>query len=254
MAERISKNRLYCLIAVAIILCSYISQRVLHICFDITKEFAIIEAMIFSIATVAVYFLVTKTNDSFYGILTAIFGFRMMPPTINGFEQLSAEANIVYFLVQKFSMLIFAVAILKLYELQEKPKKIRALPILCTILVVPFFIDIQDELSRYINSIANGNMLYSYLTGFIFYTLAMLILIFIAVKSNKDSARLITDYQMIALLLNIGRRVCAVAINLAWGNHISKSYYCWILIYLFFFIVFYVLRRKKLQMNPQINH
>lgn len=251
MTEKISKNKLYCLSAVMIIFCSYIAQRVLHICCDITKEFAIVEAIIFSIATIIVYFLVTKSKDSFYGILTAIFGFRMMPPTINGFEQLSAEANIVYFLVQKFSMLIFAVAILKLYEMQEKPKKIRAFPILCTILIVPFFLNIQGELSNYINSIADGNMLYSYFAGFILYTLAMIILMFIAVKSNTDSARLITDYQMIALLLNIGRRICAVAINLAWGNHISRSYYCWILIYTFFFIAFYVLRRKKLQNNTQ---
>ena len=245
MAEKISKNKLYCLIAVAIILCSYISQRMLHICCDITREFAIIEAIIFSIATVVVLFLVTKSKDSFYGILIAIFGLRMMPPEINGLSQLCPEAHIVYFLVQKFSLLIFAAAILWLYEKQEKPKTLKALPILCTILVVPFFNNLQSEISVYINSIANGNMIYSYFSGFIFYSLAMIIMIFIATKSNNNSARLIVDFQMIALLVNAGRRICAIAINLAQGNHISRSYYCWIMIYVFFFIAFYVLRKRK---------
>lgn len=254
MSEKIYKNKSYCLIAVIIIFGSHVIQKILHICCDITREFAIIEAIVFSIATMIVYFLVLKSKDSFYGILTAIFGLRMMPPDINGFEQLSAEGHIVYFIMQKFSMLIFAAAVLRLYELQKNPKQIRAFPILCTILIVPFFMGIQEELSQYINSIANGNMLYSYFTGFIFYTAAMIVLIFVAVKSNTASAKLIADYQMIALLLNAGRRISAVAINLFYGNHISKSYYCWILIYIFFFISFYVLRRKKHKINAQINH
>ena len=245
MREKLSKGKLYCLISVAIIFGSYIIQRILHICFTVTREFAIIEAMVFCIATAVVFYLVTKSKESFYGILTAIFGLRMMPPDIGGLEQLAPEANIVYFLLQKFAMLIIALAIFKLYEEQEKPRQIRAFPLLCTIFVVPFFTDIQSEVSVYINSIANGNLIYSYFSGFIFYSIAMIILLLVAVKSNQVSANLITDYQMTALLLNGGRRICAILINLAQGNHISRSYYCWVLIYAFFFVSFYILRKKK---------
>ncbi|MCH5321108.1 MAG: hypothetical protein J1E36_05055 [Eubacterium sp.] len=245
MREKITTGKIYCLTAVAIILGSYIIQRILHITLDITREFAIIEAIVFTVATVIVFFLVTKSKETFYGILTAIFGLRMMPPDISSLAKLSPEANIVYFIVQKFSLLIFAVAILWLYEQQEKPKQLKAVPILCTILVVPFFMDVQGEISVYINSIANGNLIYSYFTGFIFYSLSMIILLFVATRSNQQGAKLIIDFQFVALLLNFGRRICAVVINLAQGNHISRSYYCWIAIYIFFFIAFYVLRKKN---------
>lgn len=245
MRKKMTKGKIYCLTAVAIILGSYIIQKILHIVFDITREFAIIEAIVFTVATVIVFFLVTKSKETFYGILTAIFGFRMMPPDISNLAKLSPEANIVYFIVQKFSLLIFALAILWLYEQQEKPKQLKALPILCTMVVVPFFMDTQSEIAVYINSIANGNLIYSYFTGFIFYSLSMIILLFVATRTNVTGAKLIIDFQFVALLLNFGRRVCAVAINLAQGNHISRSYYCWIAIYIFFFIAFYVLRKKK---------
>lgn len=245
MKDKLSKGKLYCLISVIIIFGSYIIQKVLHISCDITREFAIVEAIIFSLAAAAVFLLVIKSSESFYGILTAIFGLRMMPPDISGLEKLSPEANIVYFLVQKFSMLIFALAILKIYEQQKKPKQIRAFPILCTILIVPFFMDIQSGISVFLPSVTGSYMLYSYFSGFILYSAAMIILLFVAAKSNLPSAKLITDYQMVALLLNIGRRCCAVIIALAQGNHISRSYYCWILIYAFFFAAFLILRKKK---------
>lgn len=245
MKDKLSKGKLYCLISVIIIFGSYIVQKILHICCDINREFAIIEAIVFSLAAAIVFLLVTKSNEGFYGILTAIFGLRMMPPDISELERFSPEANIVYFLVQKFSILIFALAILKIYEQQQKPKQIRAFPILCTIFIVPFFMDIQSEISVFLPSVTSSYMLYSYFSGFILYSAAMIILLFVATKSNVPSAHLITDYQMVALLLNFGRRCCAIIITLAQGNHISRSYYCWILIYAFFFIAFCILRKRK---------
>lgn len=246
MLKKISKGKLYCLICVAIIFGSYIIQKALHACFDITRSFALIEAMVFSVATLIVFFILSKSKEPFYGILTAIFGFRMMPPSINALQSLCPEANIVYFLVQRFSMIIFALAVLKLFQEQEKPRKITALPVLCTMLVVPFFTDIQNQMATYLYSITSGNMLYVYFSNFILYSIAMLILLFVAVKSNKLGSRIIIDYQLVALLLNIGRHLCSIIILFAHGNHVSKSHYCWIAICAFFMIVFYLLRRKKL--------
>ncbi len=245
MRKKISSGKIDCIISVAIIFGSYIIQKILNICLNITREFAIVEAVVFSLATLIVFFLVTKSKETFYGILTAIFGLRMMPPVINMLEYLSPEAHIVYFLVQKFSIIIFALTVLWLYEQQEKPRKITAFPILCTICVVPFFTDIQGEISVYINSIANGNMIYSYFSAFIFYSLSMIILLFVAANSNYASAKLVIDFQLTALLLNFGRRICAIIINLAQGNHISRSYYCWVAIYVFFFTAFFILKNKK---------
>lgn len=249
MFKKLSKGKLYCLICVAIIFGSYIIQRTLHVCFDITRNFALIEAIVFSAATLIVFFILSKSKETFYGILTAIFGFRMMPPDIKVLEQLCPEANIIYFLVQKFSILIFALTILKLYQEQEKPREIKAFPVLCTMLVVPFFTNIQVQMASYLNVATNGNMLYTYFSHFILYSIAMFVLLFVAVKSNRLSSRVIIDYQLVALLLNIGRHLCVIIILLVQGNHVSKSHYCWIAICAFFMIAFYILRRKKLKIT-----
>lgn len=244
MKTKITGDKLYCLISVIIILGGYIIQRILHICCDITRTFAICEALIFTVLTAVVFFLITKSKDTFYAILTAIFGFRMMPPYIAGLQQLSAQTNIVYFIVQKFSAVIFVFALIWFYKKQQT-KNIKALPILAVLIIVPFFMEMQEQLSEYINPISNGNMLYSYFSGFILYSTAMFILLFVAAKSDFLNSRMVTDYQITALLLNAGRRICAVVINLSQGNHVSRSYYCWIAIYVFFIAAFYVLRMKK---------
>lgn len=251
MRNKASSSRLCCLVAVSVILATYVLQGVFHIAFDVTKELLIIEAILFSLASAVVMLLMTKTKESFYGILLAIFGLRMMPPDINGLELLSPHADVLYFIVKQFSLLVFAVGILWFYEKQEKSRQIKALPILCTVLVVAFFMKVQTGLAAYFEQVAHGNMMYSYFSGFILYSVAMIILLFVAVRSNISGAMLIADYQLVALALNFGRRACAVAINLINGTHISRSYYCWMAIYVFFFAAFLALRIKKLkQQSP----
>lgn len=253
MRNKASSSRLSCLVAVSVILATYVLQRVFHIAFDVTKELLIIEAILFSLASAVAMLLMTKTKESFYGILLAIFGLRMMPPDINGLELLSPHADILYFIVKQFSLLVFAVGILWFYEKQENPKKIKALPILCTVLIVAFFMKVQSGFDAYFDQVANGNMMYSYFSGFILYSVAMIILLYIAMRSDILGAMLITDYQLVALALNFGRRACAVAINLINGTHISRSYYCWLAIYVFFFAAFLTLRIKKLKQQSPAN-
>jgi hypothetical protein len=169
----------------------------------------------------------------------------MLPPEITQLKSLSPQANLVYFLVQKFAVIIFALAVLYLYRQQPKPREIRALPIICTIVLVPFFNDIINDISGYISPIVNGNLLYTYFAGFILYTVAMIIMLLVATRTNSTSAKLIADFQITALLINASRRVCAIIITSLQDAHISRSYYCWILIDIFFIIAFAVLRKKK---------
>lgn len=246
MLKKLSKSKIYCLISVAIIFGSYIIQKFLHVYFDITRNFALVEAIVFSALTFVVIFILSKSKETFYSILTAIFGFRMMPPIIKQLGALAPEANIVYILVQKFALIIFALAIYKFYKEQVKPRPINAFPILCTMTVVPFFTEIQDQLTPYIAKATEGNMLYIYFSGFALYTIALIILLFVAVRSNPISARIVIDYELVALLLNICRRGAVVVILLSQNQHVSKSYYCWMAISAFFFVIFAVLRKKKL--------
>ena len=245
MKEKMTQGKIYCLISAVLIFGSYIVQRALKLVLVQNRSTVIIEAFVFSLLTAVVYFLVSKSREPFYGILMAIFGIRMLPPEISTLAEFSAEADLVYFIVKKFAVVIFAITIIKLYEQQEKPRQIKPIPIICAIIVVPFFNEIQSVVFNYLAGVSNGNLIYAYFSSFIIYSVAMLSLLFVATRCNSQGARLICDFQMLALLLNLGRRACAVIINLASSNHVSKSYYCWMLIYAFFFVAFCYLRNRR---------
>lgn len=245
MKDKLAGGKLYCLISVFIIFITYIVQKVLNIYLEHTSSVVITEAIIFSALTLLVYLLLSKSKEPFYGILTAIFGIRMMPPDIPYLSALSPGAGMVYYLVQKFAFVIFAFAIVRLYEEQKRPRMIKPIPILCTILIVPFFNEISEKVVSFITPFSHGNMIYSYFAQFAIYTVAMIALLFVATRCSKLSAKLIADFQMIALLLNAGRKLCAVLIMFSNDDHVSLSYYCWIAIYLFFIAAFYALRKRR---------
>lgn len=245
MKEKQIGGKVCCLVSVAIIFGVYIVQKILYICLEHTDRLVIAEAIVFSLLTLVVYLLLSKSKEPFYGILTAIFGIRMMPPDISQIETLSPQAGIVYYLVQKFAFVIFAFAIVRLYEEQKRPRMIKPIPILCTILIVPFFNEISAKVVSFITPLSHGNMIYSYFTQFAFYAVSMIALLFVGTRCSKISARLIADFQIIALLLNTGRRICAIIIMLCRGDHVSLSYYCWIAIYLFFIAAFLYLRKRR---------
>lgn len=243
--EKMSNGRLYCIISAVIIFGAYVVQRALNVALEPSRTSVLIQAMAFSLLTAIVYFLLSRSNEPFYGILTAIFGIRMLPPGISQLGQFSAGAEVVYFLVGKVALVIFAVAIIKLYRMQKKDNSLTSLPIICAIVIVPFFNEIGYEVSSYIASVSGGNMIYSYFVGFAVYTVSLFCLLFVALRSNNMGARLICDFQLVALMMNAGRRVCAIIINVAQGNHISRSYYCYIAIYVVFFAAFYIIRNKR---------
>lgn len=245
MKEKMSKGKLYCLISAVIVFGAHIVQRALNIAIEPSRTSVLVQAMIFTLLTAIVYFLLVKSNEPFYGILMALFGIRMLPPEIPHLGQFSAGAGVVYFLVGKIAFVIFAIAIIRLYRIQKKENSITSLPIICAIVIVPFFNEISLVVSAYAANIGNGNMLYYYFTGFAVYTASLLCLLAVALRSNKMGAKLICDFQLAALLMNAGRRVCAIIINIANGDHISRSYYCYIAIYVVFFVVFYMIRKKR---------
>lgn len=244
--RKVSSGKIYCLVSAIIIFGCYIAQRAISIGFEATRRLAIVQAIIFSLCVAIVYFLVVKSEEIFYGILAAIFGFRMLPPSIPSLADFSKGADALYFIVSKAALAIFALAILKLYRKQDAPRQIKAVPIICLMAAVPYFMDISGAVASYIYEATGSNMLYVYFTNFAFYALAMIVTLFVGVRANKESAKLVADYQLAALIINAGRRLCVIAVNVINGNHVSKSYYCWIAIYIFFFAAFYIMRKRKI--------
>ena len=247
MKEKVNKGKLYCLISAIIIIGCYAVQRLTSVAFPIDRSLAIIEAMIFSAFVAVVYFLVTKSEEPFYGILISILGFKMMPPNISYLKELSLGADIVYYIVTKAAVVIFAFAIIKLFKEQKYEQKIKALPILFLIAAVPFTNEIASTLSDFSYSLTNGSKLYEYFIRFAIYSVTMLITLYYASKSNKINAKLLCDYTIIALLVNVARRISVIIILAVQNTHISKSYFCWLAIYIFFIAAFSVLKSKKVK-------
>ncbi len=245
MIEKISKGKIYCLVSAVLIFGIYILQKVINIAVEPTRSIVLLQAFVFSLVTAIVYYLLSKSGEIFYGILMAMFGIRMLPPDIQALADFSQGANLLYYFVQKFAFVIFVAVIVKLYEQQEKPRMIKPLPIICAIIVVPFVDEISNTLRSFLLS-QTGNMLYAYLSDFAVYAIAMIFLLYVAVRCGDVSSRLVCNFQIVALLLNLGRRACAVIYFLINGAHISKSYYCWILIYCFFIGAFYILRKRRM--------
>ena len=245
MKEKISSGRINCILSAIIVFGSYIVERVLSMGAEVNKTSVLVQAFCFTLATGVVFLLISKSDEPYYGIMMALFGIRMMPPEITALEDITASAGFIYFIVQKFALVLFIITIIHLYREQMSENKIPVIPILATACVVPFFNEIMTAMSDYIIKLS-GNMLYVYFSQFAIYSCAMIVLLYIAFRSNNLGARMICDFQLVALVLGIGRRVCAVVITtLVNGDHISRSYYCWIAIYVVFFIAFYIVRKKN---------
>lgn len=205
------------------------------------------EALVFTALTFVVYLLIAKSKEAYYGILMAMFGIRMLPIDIFNLGDFSKITNLAYFLVDRVSVIVFLLIIIMLYRSQKKPAEIKAIPIIAIITIVPFFNEIQSTVFEYLVSISNGNLMMAFMSEYIVYSVAMIALLFVATRSNKTGIRMICDFQLLALTLNIGKRTVAVAINLFKNQHISGSYYGWILVYIVFFLMFYFFRKTALK-------
>lgn len=238
-------DRIKCILSAIVIIGCYSIERLIAIFIPLSKTVCLIEAIIFSLAVAAVYFIVIKAEKAFYGLLPAILGFRMLPPDISSLGEYSQAGELIYYIVSKFAIVIFAFAIIRLYKKQNEEEKISVLSILSLVFVVPFTNEIGDTISGFLIAGSASGMLYSYFVRFACYCSALLIILFLATRSNKISTKLIADYTLVALCVNFARRAVVIAYNLINSNHISKSYFCWIAIYLVFFAAFYVIKKKK---------
>ena len=245
MKDDLTKGRIFCIISAVIVFGSYVAERCINLVADPTKAGWIIEALIFSVLTLIMYIFMTNTNNTYYGLLVAAFGYRMMPPDIwASVNAVSRSAGVVYFVVQKMAIVIFVFVMIKLFRHQTKERFVELLPILSILFIVPFFNSLYPVISSYLKDFT-GTMLYSFFAGYALYAAAMLALLFIGNQASKYGGMYIADFQIVALLLNLGRKAAAIIINVVNGTHISRSYYGWIIVYAIFIVAFGLLKKKK---------
>ena len=239
-----TKENIMCVLATMIIVLSYGAQRIVEVTLHPDKSLALVLAIIYTLLLLVVLYLISKSNNSYFGILAALIGYKMMPPPVNFLTQTTVDGATLYFLVGKAAALLFVLVVYKLYKSQEEPHEIRSLPLLTIMLSVPFFGEIAEVISRYF-MYKTGSMLYCYFTQFALYSAAILVILGVAYVSGYSSLRFTKYFEITALSINILRQLGKIGYFAISHEHISKSYFVWIAIYVVLMICFIVAEKKK---------
>lgn len=238
-----SNSKGLCLTAIIITFVSYCAERGFEILVDSSRTTSLIAAIVFTVLFGVMFFITSRIEDTFYGILAAVIGYKMMPPVVYPLFSTTAEGSVLFVIVKAVAIVLFAILIFKMFNKQSQQDSIQVLPILALMFVVPFFNELGDNLATGLQAIFITR-LYSYGAEALCYLLASFVIWMIAYKSNYPSAKFVCYFQYLALALNICRRVAAIAVNIMAGTHISASYYCWIALYVVILVGFVVLQKK----------
>ena len=239
-----TKDNLMCVFATMIIVFAYGAQRIIEVTLSPDKSLALILAIVYTILLAVVLYLISKSNNLFFGILAALIGYKMMPPPVSFLSQTTIDGKTLYFLVGKAAAVLFVVVVYKLYKAQSEPHEIRSLPLLTIMLSVPFFGEISQEISRYLYS-KTGDMLPVYFSQYACYAAAVAVILAIAYISGYSSLRFTAYFEYTALTINILRQIGKIAYFAIAKEHISKSNYLWIVLYIALMVCFAIALKKE---------
>ena len=243
---KMDKNKALCLASIIIIVFAQALEKILGVTITPSQTSGLICAMFYTLLVAVVYFLISKTTSSLMGILAALLAMKMMPPNIVYLADYTTDGTMLYFIVQKFSVLLFAVLVYKFYAEQEKPRAIKPLPILMLFLAIPFSNQISNFACSYF-LVKTGSMLIPYLTQYACYAAAVIVILVVSYKCGKESFRFTAYFEFIALGINTFRQLGKLAYLIVSGQHVSKSIYGWIILFVAFIVVYAVMLKKSNQ-------
>ena len=76
------------------------------------------------------------------------------------------------------------------------------------------------------------------------YIAACAVLALVCVVFKDKNAALICDFSIIGFVIGGARKLCSIIIISSAGQHLSKSYICWVAIYAVLIAAFAVVRKK----------
>jgi len=241
---KMTKDKQICLFSIALVILAQASEKILFAATPATEKLTVLLALIYTALTAIVFFLVQKTKEPFFGLLAALFGYKMLPPILSAINEFSLDAAFLYFIVKKAAAVLFVVLTYKFYQMQEKPRAIKAVPLLVIMLAVPFFNEIITAGGNYFMA-KTGNMLYVYLLSYACYAASALVIFAVAYLSGRDSFRFAAYFEFAAFGVNAFRQIGKIAYFGVLHEHISKSFYGWLLVYAVLTVLFIVGLKKK---------
>lgn len=253
MAETniLKKDQSKCVFAIGLIMACYAGVRLVEIFAQSTKSSSLVLAMICTLALAVVYFIISKTSNAFYGLLAGIIGYKMMPPVITTLINHTTDGAVLYYLVRKAAVVLFVLLIIKLYRMQKDDDKIKLIPILAIMVVVPFCSEVGRVIGTYLTNQLGGSMIPYYFTCYAFYIIAAMVILYSALKSNYATLRFTCYFEFIALAINTLKKIAVIVAFAIKGNHISKDYFVWIVVFVALMAVFALIKnnRKKAELN-----
>lgn len=183
MVSKLSKNKVLSLASIAVIVGSYAGVKLINIFAHPDGNVPLIMALTMTALLGLVCLILSKCESAFMGLLASIIGYKMMPVGIGSLSEVSPDASMLYFIVQKAGVLLFVLLIIKFYKMQNDTNKIKILPILAIMCAVSFSNSISSASYEYFIQ-KTGSMLGYYFTSFICYILAALVIWLVCVKSG----------------------------------------------------------------------
>lgn len=241
---KITKDKTTAVIAIIITVGAHAVERLIEIFAEPSRALSFGIAVVMTLLLGVVCLLLFKNKNTFFGLLAALLGYKMLPPTIKMVTDMSLYASELYYLVRCAAMLLFIIIIVKFYRQQKGDEKIEVLPILAIMMSVPFFMQIASHSYRFF-MIKTGSMLYYYFASFACYIIASLVILAIAYKSNVASMRFTAYFEFVCLGINILKKVGVIIALAIQGDHISRSNYCWIAIYAVLIFCFWLAKEQK---------
>ncbi|MBQ7739869.1 MAG: hypothetical protein IJT65_01360 [Eubacterium sp.] len=246
--KKLTNEAKYSVFIICIIVAAYIAQKALEFYVVPSKTVAIVSAMIHTLILASAIYVISKSKEPFWGLLAALYGYKMLPVPILILWSQSADAYILYFFVSKVAMIIFAVLIYRLYEQQGNNKEIKAVPILAAMFAVPFFNGIASEFTAYFLK-KTGSMLFGFFSQYACYIAACAIILFLAYISSEKSLKLIVGFEVVAVCVNVLRTLGKITVGVIQNTHISKSLYGWIAVYVLVLVASIVSLKLKEKEN-----
>ncbi len=226
---RLDKSQTPFLVAIIITVAAQAFEKIIEVAVDVNQFTGLVCAMVYTLLVAVVYYIISKGTGTLMGILSAMLALKMMPPKMGYLTNVSVDGAMLYFLVSKVAVVLFAVLVYKFYREQETPHPIKGMPILVVLFAVPFFNEIASFASSYLLG-KTGSMLLPYFAQYACYAAAVLITFAIAFISSKDSMRFVAYFEFCALGINTLRQIGKIGYLAISHQHISKSIYGWIVV------------------------
>lgn len=211
------------------------------------KAFAYGQAYIYFIVFFGIFLVcVAGKLSPFFSMMTSLIGFKMIPDLLM-LKAISPSAYIAYFLTMKLLKILFIIALITEFRKQDEKSKVNALQILSLIVIIPFFTGITETVGDFTQQVYK-TMIPTFIVQFLFYIIGSLLILYIAYDSKTSAGtHFVCNFQLVALIINFLVRVITIIVLLTSGQHVSKSHYCWAVIFAFLMMLFLIVKEDRIR-------